>query len=312
VSTKRETSAFLVAGLAAGLLAGCGDPLSPPWLIDQPRVIGARVEAAGEPARAWPRPGERATVRWVVGAPAGAPSMRWALAACLPGAGAGAGCAAPLAAAEGDASPELSFEVPALERLGSATQLVVAGVFCAGGAPSLTMGEPACAGEGALPTVVTLPVPLALGPESNRSPDLSGAAVVLGGAPWALPAAEACASLPQIAAGGPARSIGITLFGQREVYQSAANAEQIPRPRRESIQLSHFATAGTLPRRFSFIDAADERDPATLDVDWTPPPAAEVPPAGLVVRFYFVARDLRGGLDWQSRSLCVTTTTTPQ
>lgn len=295
--------ASLLLPLTPVLLAGCGDPLAPSWLIDRPRVIGARVEAAGDPQRPWPRPGELATVKWIVAAPDGQPPMRWAFAACVPDA-AGVCSSHLLGMAAGDASPELSFAVPAADVLGDTGKLLVAGIFCAGGQPGLVEGEPVCHGDGAIPTAVTLPVPIQRGPDDNRSPDLAAAAFTFAGAPW--PAGTDCATLPRVAAGDAARPITVSLAGQRERYLSTANAGGEPRPRREQLQLSHFATAGKLPCQLSFVDGDDEQDPALVAVDWTPPPAAEGTGAGLVVRFFFVARDMRGGLDWQTRALCVT------
>jgi hypothetical protein len=302
-----KTKTLSLSLFALTTLIGCGDPLAPSWLIDRPRVIGARIESAGDPQRPWPRPGELATVKWIVATPDGQPPMRWAFAACVPDA-AGA-CASLLGMAAGDVAPELTFAVPSAEALGATTKLMVAGVFCAGGSPALANGEPTCQGDGAVATVVTLPVPLQRGPEENRSPDLGAAAFTFAGAPW--PAGTDCAALPHVTTGEAARPITVALAGQRETFLSAANAGGVPRPRREQIQLSHFATAGKLPRQLSFVDGSDEQDPAVLSVDWTPPPTAEVPAAGLpegglIVRFFFVARDLRGGLDWQTRALCLT------
>ena len=42
-----------------------------------------------------------------------------------------------------------------------------------------------------------------------------------------------------------------------------------------------------------------------MTVKWEPPKAATVGAGGQVVTFHFVVRDLRGGLDWTSRALCV-------
>jgi hypothetical protein len=282
------------------LLSGCGDPLTPPWLIDKPRVLGARIEATADPARPWLRPGEEAQVKWLVVAPEGAPPMRWAFALCLPDPR--GNCQTPLGTMTGDGAPVLSFALPPAEMLGTANQLVLAGVFCAGGAPTLVAGAPGCEGMAA-PTAVVLPLPLERG-TTNHNPSLTAATFTVGGAPW--PAGDDCAALPRFPAGAAAQPVAVTLAGQRELYQSTANAEGAPTERRETIQLSHFTTAGKLPRQLSFIEAAEQSDPATLSVDWTPPPAAEVPAAGLTVRFFFVARDLRGGLDWTARTLCVT------
>ena len=61
-------------------------------------------------------------------------------------------------------------------------------------------------------------------------------------------------------------------------------------PSRESLQLSHFVSAGDLSRAFESI-AWDSSDLARI----TP---------GLV-RFWLVLRDLRGGSDFTERSVCV-------
>jgi hypothetical protein len=143
-------------------------------------------------------------------------------------------------------------------------------------------------------------VPIDRGTDTNHSPSLAAAAFTVDGQPW--PPGDGCAL--KIAADTKVHPIAMALAGQRETYTSTANAEGTPEPRRETIQLSHFATGGKLPRQLSFID--DERDPSDVSVDWTPPTAEEMPAGGLV-RFFFVARDLRGGLDWQTRSLCLTT-----
>ncbi len=278
--------------IATLLLCACGEPLAPPWLIDGPRVLGARIETAGDPGRSSPHPGEEVTVRWIVVSPDGTPPMRWRLEACVPDDQ--GGCATRLAASDGDGPPALAFTAP--EGTG---RVQVNGVLCAAGRP----GAAGC--DDGAGTVVTLPVPMAAG-EENRSPSLAAAVFTVAGQDW--PATDDCAALPAVAAAGQKRALHLSLAGQREVYLSTANPQGEPRPVRETLQLSHFTTAGKLPRQLSFVESADERDPAELEVEWTPPPAADVPAEGLVVHFHFVVRDLRGGLDWQTRTLCVTST----
>jgi hypothetical protein len=284
--------ASLVLCACGGILSACGEPLAPPWLIDEPRVLGAHIEITGDPGRSSPHPGEEATVRWIVVSPEGIAPMHWRLEACLPDEQ--GGCATRLAEGSGDGAPTLAFTAPE-----SAGRVVVSGVLCDGGSPAAS----GC--DGGTGTVVTLAVPMAGGGE-NRSPSLAGATFTVGGQPW--PATDDCAALPAIAADGQKRALHVSVAGQREVYLSTANAEGVPRPVRETLQLSHFTTAGKLPRQLSFVESADERDPAELEVEWTPPPAAEIPAEGAVVHFHFVVRDLRGGLDWQTRTLCVTPT----
>jgi hypothetical protein len=298
VHSWKSTWVLLQAALGVMGAAGCGDPLEPPWLIDKTRVLGARVEAVGDPGRPWLRAGESAEVKWIVAAPEDAPAVGWSFVLCLPDAG--SGCETPLAQMSGVGTPDVTFTVPAQEALGTADHLLMAGVFCAGGQPASMTGT--CEGGGTA-TVVTLPLLLDRGGPTNQSPSLAAAAITFGGEPW--PASADCGTQPRVAADGQKHPIAVTLTGQREVYQSTANPEGVPASRRESLQLSHFATGGKLPRQLTFIEGKDDSDPATVSVEWTAPTAAEVPPAGLVVRFFFVARDLRGGLDWQTRSLCV-------
>ncbi|MBC7174228.1 MAG: hypothetical protein H5U40_17420, partial [Polyangiaceae bacterium] len=71
----------------------------------------------------------------------------------------------------------------------------------------------------------------------------------------------------------------------------------------ESLQITYVATAGEMDRTFGFIDPGENTIIDT--VGWEPPLADEVPPEGLLVRFYFVVRDGRGGVDYLERALCV-------
>jgi hypothetical protein len=105
---------------------------------------------------------------------------------CLPGAS--GDCATPLQTMSGEGPPDLAFTMPTADALGAAPMLVLAGVFCAGGAPVLAMGAPACEGMAA-PTVVTLPVPLDRGGEPNHSPSLARGTFTVDGQPW--PAGDA-------------------------------------------------------------------------------------------------------------------------
>jgi hypothetical protein len=66
----------------AAPLSGCDDPIKEPQSIENSRVLGARVEAAGEPTRAEIAPGETATVNWLVADPAPLRPLAWAFAIC--------------------------------------------------------------------------------------------------------------------------------------------------------------------------------------------------------------------------------------
>ncbi len=67
----------------------------------------------------------------------------------------------------------------------------------------------------------------------------------------------------------------------------------------EEIQVSWLADSGGFDRSFSFIT-----DPArSVLTSWEPP--GDVPETGLLVRFTFVTRDGRGGIDARERGLCI-------
>jgi hypothetical protein len=85
--------------------AGCGPSFDPASLIASPRVLGARIEVAGAPERASPRPGETADLTWLVTSPEGTPPLHWAFAVCLPGNAALTCDGAPLALFEASDTP---------------------------------------------------------------------------------------------------------------------------------------------------------------------------------------------------------------
>ena len=75
----------------------------------------------------------------------------------------------------------------------------------------------------------------------------------------------------------------------------------------EDLQISNFTTAGKFESSYAAIYTTDTRPDADVTVKWEPPAASTVSGGGEVVAFHFVVRDLRGGLDVTSRSLCVVT-----
>jgi hypothetical protein len=86
------------------------------------------------------------------------------------------------------------------------------------------------------------------------------------------------------------------------VTLDASDRDTLPRPSkldpsRESLQLSHFTTAGDLTRAFETI--AWDSEALERSVSWTAP---EEP--GLV-RFWLVLRDFRGGGAFVERAACV-------
>ncbi len=293
------------------LVAACGDPLKPPGLIEEPRVIGGKVEVDGEPRCAWPAPGEGATVRWLVGYSAQKVPMTWGLLVCpgLPQSMGVAECAgAPLATAVNEApsteSPSLHFELPGADALAGIERALALGVLCSNGVPVLrdSIIDSGCSDPAAPPLKFSLEIGIERDGEGNHNPNLSAATVALDDEIWAAaePAAEAGSGCqggearPAIVAGSGAHRISITT--------SAADREPIPdEGRREPLELTVLVTGGDLDRPYGVIEGDAESD--RLEFAWDAP--AEAAADGTLVRVYMVGRDQRGGLDWAERALCV-------
>jgi hypothetical protein len=299
---------WTVAAALLSPLAACAPEMDPASLVEKTRVLGARVDVDGAPGRATPQPGEAVTVSWLVTAPRELPAIGWAFALCA-GRGSEAGCGeAPLALFQGrDPSPALRLRVPDAAALGSARELTLFGRVCAGSEPTFeaASGRPGCTmnGDG---TTALLSIPLALGDGPNHNPALAGRALWLDGQPWQPAAGEGCAALPQVKAGSEGHVLRLETMGEdRERYTVLEGDPPQPTPKREPLQISQFTTDGKLERSVSAIEGEDSSERPAVEVKWTAPDAAKVGDAGLVVRFTFVARDLRGGVDWTERAVCV-------
>jgi hypothetical protein len=324
---------LLVAAAAAWAAGGCGPNALPGSRIATTRVLGARVEAAGDPTRTDPRPGETATVTWLVVEPAGVRPLAWSfLAVPCPRGDEAARCLveqprlpvdAPSGAGEGATPPVLALNVPPLDGPGEGDvdRVVVGGVVCAGGAVADPEGAPwsRCAGtphDGGASvdeTDLQLAVALEIGDAGNAPPTLGDDPITWNGTPWGAgtddalitPADQPCATAPDApaaTAGGPETPVVV-------------GADAGDREPGESLQLSVFSTRGTFDTQFAGVAAGDQRPTTTMTLSYTPPkegdvdyPAAFVAgaaPDGVTVRFFFVLRDLRGGIDWQARTLCL-------
>ncbi len=295
-----KRTALLAAGLWTGWLTlGCDEPLKSVELIAEPRVLGARVEVQGDAGRAAPAPGETATVSFLVAAPERLPSLGFALAACssAPRQGGRSGCtAAPFAEVSSEngqaATVSFSFEVPA--DLDASGRITVLGIICPAGSPSAD--GTSC--DGADPgTPVTLELELAHAGDVNSNPELAADSLGFDGDVWPeLSATDGdCVGL-----GFP--EVGVKTKHALTIELDASDRDPLPHPdvldpKRESLQLSHFATAGDLTRAFETI--AWDSDQLSRKVDWTAPKAP-----GLV-RFWLVLRDFRGGSAFVERGVCV-------
>jgi hypothetical protein len=294
------------------VLGACDDPIKEPQRIENNRVLGARVEPIADPTRASLVPGEAVRLRWLVADPKPVRALGWAFGVC-PAIRVSSGlprCGAPFfAEAVSDApaprEPGFEFVVPTRAELMGFEELVVLGIICADAQPTAFDGS--CAGPGVESSRVDfyLEVPAAGAP--NKNPSLSKAEFTWNGSPWLESPrqllAEADCTLvgeqaPRVGLGSKGHAIQLTVAdGDRELLSPAYSLG----PRRETLALSHFSTAGELARPYSVLEPTNPTN--AVAVTWDAPAATA--DAGTLVRFYFVARDLRGGVDWTERVVCV-------
>jgi hypothetical protein len=290
---------LLLACWAGWTLLGCDEPLKSVELIAEPRVLGGRVEVDGDPGRAAPAPGELATASFLLASPELSQPLGFAFAVCptLERRGTRPECAsAPFAdvfSANGESdTPSITFEVPA--ELDPSGRLAVLGVICPNGTPSAD-GK-SC--DGADPgTPIALELELARDDDTNLNPELLPEDLSLDDAAWPeLPPVEGdCAGLgfADVAVGSKHR-LGIALDdADRDPLLHPSKLD----PTRESLQLSHFTTAGDLEHAFQSI--AWDSEQLAREVEWTAPKEP-----GLV-RFWLVVRDFRGGSAFTERAVCV-------
>lgn len=300
--------------------AGCQKELTPGWLIGTPRVLGARVEIPDDPTRASPRPGEAFTVRWHMAFAETDEPVSWALLACDLGeshTGTQICGNEPLGLAiqtEGitGAAPTLDLVAP-----DEVVPLLVAGVICVNGTPTLNSAtlSASCEGEGATETVVSYVVTMSDSRETdNHQPTFEGGAITLNDTGWDEQVenvfVENCATeedpaWPVITRGDGTQEIKVSFDdAQRETYEVMRGDPPQPTQVRESWQLSSFATSFDLERQYSYVEG-DEAPVDRITLDWKPPKNEDIPAGGRFVRFYFVLRDGRGGEAWTTRALCV-------
>jgi hypothetical protein len=301
-----DSHALLAILLASTALPACGEPFDPPSLIEKTRVLGATVEVAGDPTRATPRPGESATVSWIMAAPDAVPALAWTFVVCRFGAASPSeACApAPLAIVQGSGAPSFVVTVPTTDVLGDAPRLTLYGQICQDGAPVLDplTGLPGCPGVG---TMTTLDLYLQTTEQGNHNPDLANRPFALDGVAWPSddPTLD-CALLPRLAAASTGHVISLrTLAADRETIAAPpAEAAGTPARTREILQISSFTTAGELGQSFAFVETDDTQADTDVELTWDAPTGA---PVDGRVHFTFVARDLRGGVGFTSRTACV-------
>jgi hypothetical protein len=289
---------------AAFCVAGCDDSLKSVSLIEEVRVLGARVEVASDSARSSPQPGEQAMLRLFVAAPSEPADLGYAISVCavspvntgFPNC-TGAPFASKVQAEPVSSAPELAFQVPAELDLSATPHGFASALVCPNSALNLDKsGGPRCVDGGG--TEVQFEFDLG-GPDyENQSPSITEGALTLDGEPWLPSVATACPGDLPAALGASKHTLGITLQGTDfEVLPRTTDIE----PARESLLVSQFSSAGKLDHAFLSVHA--DTPAAGRQVTWEAPSASGAGPT--LVRFYFVVRDARGGEDFATRALCV-------
>lgn len=321
VPTRRGARGLCLLALLLALPA-CGEDLENGAFLERPRVLGARIEVADDPARAWPAPDETVDLRWLVASPDDT-SWSGAFAACIaePNQTGVPGCAGePFAVAQTGAptlDPVVQLTLPGAEAFeGTTGELLVLGVLCAGGMPTL---ERDCGEDARVTETVLFGVRVALGDATNDHPTISDETFTVDGEPWDPPpdplpesgcaSLEPTAALPRVAwrdgEEDPIR-VGVTTQpDDREEYLELVFGEEEPQrvEAREELTFSHIATFGRFQRLQTVV--FDEAS-MLVDVPYQPPARDDVPADGQTVEMIFVVRDGRGGADWTSRALCLT------
>jgi hypothetical protein len=281
--------------------AACAD-LDPATLIKTDRVLAAKVTVDSAPDRAWPAAGETATVTWVTASPGSTPTFSWLLAACPAATSEGmpvCGGAAFAASQSTGQVPTLRLTVPTDI---AASAIVVTGAICASGTPSIDARRATAAcDDGSHAVVVSQHIFIARDAVTNHNPDLAGAPLTVGGDSWDDSDSDTCDdTMPIIKAGSERVLIGITFqASDRETFVGEAGAA------REDLQLAAFATAGDIRQQHTYVESDDARELTPVTLEWDAPKVADVPADGLRVKFAFVVRDMRGGVDATHRELCV-------
>lgn len=272
---KRIVFALLLASTAA-----CNDDFSEGWRINKTRVLGAKATVDGDMSRASPAPGEAFHVDWFVVSPGGTVPTTWRLTACRHSDGVhGTPCDGPsLAEVSGTGLvPTVSLTAPPAEALGDATHLLVWGDIEKTNVDYSVMLQTAKTGN-------------------NRNPHIDAADVLLDGQPWTAGDGACAGALPNIVADDAKHEVALVV---REANREAIEGG------RETMQLSHFTTAGKLERLESVLDGTDPAVDKALRVPWEAKRDAAPPAGGMVVHFYFGLHDSRGGMDFASRALCM-------
>lgn len=309
-----------VFGIAFAGVAGCDDPIQRGWLVDRSRLLGARIEATNDPARATVAPSEKATVKWLLASPRGAAakervSFAYAICASPTGNFPSPKCEGPVlgsgsgnTTADDDGLVAIEIDAPPGAAVGDAKELLMLSAFCVDETPStIALDARSFEATCSVATAKTLlgsvnlhvrPAPGAAETD-NDNPAIDTGDILLDG--QVLGAPRACTpDVPVILSNAGERTLVFHFHDEQRQIAST------PQNTRESLVLSHVVTAGELDRQYSALDP-EEPAPKDVEIKWTPPGAEEVPADGTsrLVDILFILRDGRGGTAFARRAVCV-------
>lgn len=308
------------------LITGCGDDLPPSSRISTTRILGAQINVQADSTRASPRPEESFELEWFVAAAQEPPPLTWAFIACVPANNltgtsfcANESISQVFMGSATNEAPRMVFQVPPVADLLDARGLLVVGIFCGRGLPVFNAEAfvEGCS-EGTLfdQAMVSLMVPIQRADTfTNHNPDLSNNKIYLDEQAWpgvALPTRrDNCVhwtDVPEIPALVWSEDNVPVRFaldeGDRETFVKPATEFTEEETLPEEMLLSHFTTAGKMERQFSVIESKEPERTEML-VDWILPEKELIAAEGQVVRFFFVLRDGRSGVDWTERFACL-------
>lgn len=261
-----------VATVLALLTVGCGEPLVERQLVVDTRVLAVKVEPADDPGRAVSLPGEALLAKVLV-AGASPPEVAWSIEVCTVESTTSGPlrCVDVLSTSTGKGRlPEVTWRAPA----DGGGRVAVLGLLCDTAVANTGAGWPEGSCRGGKPNHFSFEV--ARG-EANRHPSLERDELRVDGMVWDE---QACVA--------PASAHVVTWSVAEANLEADTDGN-------EELLLAHFVTGGELERAYSLVSL----DARSASVEWTAPPEASDE------TFYFVARDQRGGVDWSTRSLCV-------
>lgn len=282
---KKFIRCTMTAAVSAHLCLGCGDPLKEAQRIEEPRVLGVRID--NESGSSQVAPGESIEVDLLLAGPTGPINAEVAFRVCLAGmSDRGVPKCSGTPFLEGTArASDFPFSAELPEGATEGERIVVLGVACVDSEPSLGDAplDSSCGGDDP-PLRFSFETTVASGSERNENPDLSQVVVELSDA--ALPLDDVDAP--------PSCDVGVASVAADETHDLRVELGPFASESGEQLQVSLFSTEGHLERQFTFLDEGE----TSFSLEFRAGESVEA------LKHYLVVRDSRGGVSWTSWSFC--------